>query len=61
MCGLGFVGLLILLFYLFIVITLIIFAGQRLCMKILKKLRDGRPCRARGGIGTGEEAAGKKH
>jgi uncharacterized membrane protein len=61
MCGLGFVGLLILLFYMFIIVVLLIFAGQHLCMKMLKKLRDRRSRRAHGGAETFEEPLGRKH
>jgi hypothetical protein len=61
MCGLGFVGLLFLLFYMFIIVILLTFAGHRLCMKILNKLRDRRSRRAHGGAESFEEPLGRKH
>ncbi|MGD8923607.1 MAG: hypothetical protein PVG64_01685 [Syntrophobacterales bacterium] len=39
MCGLGFVGLLIFLFYVLLVLTLLSYAGYRLTMRFLKSIR----------------------
>jgi hypothetical protein len=40
MCGLGFVGLLIALFYAFVVITLLGYAAYRFSARLLKRLQD---------------------